>query len=45
MGFKPMTRYFTASKTSEKNAYLSRELMDYQRRKPTTFLLLWDLNP
>ena len=48
MGFKPMTKYFTASKISKKNLRninKRKELMDYQRREPTTFWLFWDSNP
>ena len=45
MGFKPIAKYFTAFKISEKKAYEIIELMDYQRRKPTTFWLSWDSNP
>ena len=48
MEFKPMTKYFTASKISKKNLRninKRKELMDYQRRKPTTFWLPWDSNP
>ena len=46
MGFKPITKYFTASEISEKKAYqIIKRAKDYQRRKPTTLWLLWDSNP
>ena len=48
MGFKPMTKFFTASKISKKklrNINKRKEPIDYQRRKPTTFWLSWDSNP